>query len=62
MGGKDKKRQQQLMRARVAAQAFTVVAFMYGVWSVGQREKKTGVSRYQRQADDAKKAYSHETD
>jgi len=50
------------MRARVAAQAFTVVAFMYGVWSVGQREKKTGVSRYQRQADDAKKAYSHETD
>ena len=53
MASGNKKRQQQLMRARVGAQAFTVVAFLYGVYAINKTEKDTGVSRYQAAKDRA---------
>jgi len=62
MGGKDKKRQQKLMRLRVGAQAFTIAAFCYGLWHVQSEEKRTGVSRYQKQINDSKAKYTHEED
>lgn len=34
----DKRRQQLLMRSRVGAQAFTLAAFGYGLWSVTARQ------------------------
>ncbi len=49
MGSGNKKKQQQLMRWRVGAQAFTVVAFLYGLYAVNRTERQTGVTRYEQQ-------------
>jgi hypothetical protein len=45
MGTGNKTRQQIMMRGRVGAQAFTLGAFLYGVYSVSQ--KRPGVSTQQ---------------